>query len=182
MKYYHSGRIKINIFCILLFISCFLFVSCGYRFIGSGSLPFDSVTITPVRNNTYEPKLEDRMHMALSNEFINQGMEVKAAGRHNSIPSSDTVLETTIKTFALGAVAAVDETVKEQEIIMHVDIKLISNGKITEFNSMVSPIKITFQSTGTISESVALKEAAADKACREIAKEIVSKIIIEYAK
>lgn len=175
MKYNTYGIIKINIFCILLLLFCFLFVSCGYRFIGSGSLPFDSVTIKPVKNNTYEPKLEERMHMALSNEFINQGMEVKAV-------SSAAVLETTITTFALGAVAAVDETVKEQEIIMHVDITLISNGKITGFNSMVSPIKITFQSTGTVSESVARKEAAADKACREIAKEIVSKIIIEYAK
>jgi hypothetical protein len=115
------------------------------------------------------------MHTALSNEFINQGMKVKAAG-------SDTVLEATITTFALGAIAAVDETVKEQEIVMHVDLRLISNGKITEFNSVMSPIKITYQSTGTVSESVAHKEAASDKACREIAKEIVSKIIIEYAK
>jgi len=175
MKYEKSETIKIHIFCILLLVSCFLFVSCGYRLIGSGSLPFDSITIKPVKNNTYEPKLEEKMHMALSNEFINQGMEVKAAG-------SDTVLETTIKTFALGAVAAVDETIKEQKIVMHVELRLVSNGKTTEFNSMVSPIQITFQSTGTVSESVARKEAAADKACREIAKEIVSKIIIEYAK
>ncbi len=175
MEFQTSGITKINIYCVLLLISCFLFLSCGYRFIGSRSLPFDSITIKPVKNNTYEPKLEERMHMALSNEFINQGMEVKAAG-------SDAVLETTIMTFALGAVAAVDETVKEQEIIMQVDLRLTSNGKITEFKSMVSPIKITFQSTGTVSESVAHKETAADKACREIAKEMVSKIIIEYAK
>lgn len=173
----HS-KIKLQrriIFTPLFFIFAILVSSCGYRFIGSGSLPFDSITIKPVRNNTYEPKLEDRMHMALSNEFINQGMEVRAAG-------TDAVLETTIITFALGAVAAVDETVKEQEIIMNVDLRLLSSGKITEFNSLSSPIKITFQSTGTVKESVARKEAAADKACREIAKEIVSKIIIEYAK
>ncbi|RJR15898.1 MAG: hypothetical protein C4581_11130 [Nitrospiraceae bacterium] len=163
------------IFTPLFFILAILVSSCGYRFIGSGSLPFDAITIKPVINNTYEPKLEERMHMALSNEFINQGMEVRSAG-------TDAVLETTIITFALGAVAAVDETVKEQEIIMNVDLRLISNGKITEFNSVASPIKITFQSTGTVNESVARKESAADKACREIAKEIVSKIIIEYAK
>jgi hypothetical protein len=175
MKYETSRTVKINICCTLVLISCFLFVSCGYRFTGSSSLPFDSITIKPVRNNTYEPKLEERMHLALSTEFINQGMAVKAAG-------SDAVLETTITAFALGAVAAVDETVKEQEIIMQVDLRLTSNGKTTEFNSMVSPIKITFQSTGTVSESVAQKETAADKACREIAKEIVSKLIIQYAK
>lgn len=175
MKNNTPGIKKVYLFCILLLFTCLLFVSCGYRFIGSSSLPFNSVTIKPVKNNTYEPKLEERMHLALSNEFINQGMEVKAAG-------GDAVLDTTIKTFALGAVAAVDEAVKEQEITMEVDLRLASNGKITEFNSMVSPIKITFQSTGTVGESVAQKETAEDKACREIAKEIVSKIIIEYAK
>jgi len=175
MEHEKSAIKKIPACCVMLLISFFLFVSCGYRLIGSGSLPFDSVTIKPVKNNTYEPKLEERMHMALSNEFINQGMQVKATG-------GDVVLETTITTFALGSLAAVDETVKEQEIIMNVDLRLVSNGKITEFNSMVSPIRITFQSTGTVSESVALKVAASDKACREIAKEIVSKIIIEYAK
>ncbi|HBH62805.1 MAG TPA: hypothetical protein DDX85_13930 [Nitrospiraceae bacterium] len=175
MAHEKSGIKKIYIFCILFLISCSLFVSCGYRFIGSRSLPFDSITIKPVKNNTYEPKLEEKMHLALSQEFINMGMEVKAAG-------SEAVLETTIKTFALGAIAAVDELVKEQEIIMEVDLRLTSKGKITEFNSMVSPIKITYESTGTVRESVSRKEAAADKACREIAKEIVSKLIIEYAK
>ncbi|MBI5665979.1 MAG: hypothetical protein HZC49_12975 [Nitrospirae bacterium] len=165
----------INMFCILLLIPCLLFVSCGYRFIGSRSLPFNSVTIKPVRNFTYEPGLEERMHKALANEFINQGMEVRTA-------DSDVVLETAIRTFSLGAVAAVDEAVKEQEIIMEVDLKLTGSGKVTEFKSMVSPIKITFQSTGTVMESAARKEAATDKACREIAKEIVSKLIIGYAK
>ncbi|MEW6600915.1 MAG: LPS assembly lipoprotein LptE [Nitrospirota bacterium] len=163
------------IFALLFFILAVLVSSCGYRLIGSRSLPFDSITIRPVINTTYEPKLEERMHTALSIEFINQGIEVTASG-------SDAVIETTITTFALGAVAAVDETIKEQEIIMYVNLKLTSGGKTTEFNSMSSPIKITFQSTGTVSESVAHKAAAADKACREIAKEIVSKIIIEYAK
>ena len=175
MKYRRSEIIKRGICCILFLIPCVLFVSCGYRLIGSMSLPFDSITIKPVRNDTYEPKLEERMHTALSNEFINQGIDVRASG-------SDVVLETTITTFALDAIAAVDETVKEQEIIMHVDLRLISGGKTTEFRNMVSPIKITFQSTGTVSESVAQKEKASDKACREIAKEIVSKIIIQYAK
>lgn len=166
---------KFTLFYFLILISCFLLVSCGYRIVGSRFLPFNSITIKPVKNNTYEPKLEERMHTALSYEFINQGIEVKPGG-------GDYDLETTITRFALGALAAVDETVKEQEVLMHVDLKLIGDGKVTEFKSIVSPIKITFQSTGTVTESVIHKETALDKACREIAKEMVSMIIIEYAK
>lgn len=156
-------------------ILAILVTSCGYRVIGSQSIPFDSVTIKPVKNMTYEPGLEDRLHNALSTEFINQGIEVKTGG-------GDVKLEATVKSFLLGAVAAIDEIVKEQDITMSVDIEMIDNERVIRFESMGSPIKITFQSTGSVSSSAAEKEMAADKACREIAKEIVSKIIIRYAK
>lgn len=64
---------------------------------------------------------------------------------------------------------------------MNVDIRVTDKERVTDFPSMSSPIKITFQSTGTVSDSVAQKERATDKACREIAGEIVGKIILRYA-
>lgn len=133
------------------------------------------MTIKPVQNRTYEPGLEERLHNALSTEFINQGIEIKAGG-------GEVELQATVTRFMLGAIAAIDEVVKEQEIIMSVDIKMIESGRVMEFKSMESPLKITYQATGTVSESAAQKEMATDKACREIANEIVSKIIVRYAK
>ncbi len=150
-------------------------MSCGYKMVGSRYLPFESITIKPVQNRTYEPRLEERLHNALSTEFIRQGIEVTTDG-------GDVVLDTTATNFQLGAIAAIDEIVKEQEIILYVDIRLTDAGKVTSFNSMRSPIKITFQSTSTVSQSVAEKQTATDKACSEIAKEIVSRIIVQYAK
>lgn len=162
------------IFIILLL--AFLLVSCGYRIIGSRSLPFQSITITPVKNQTYEPGLEERLHSALSGEFINQGIGVNTAG-------GDVVLDSTITIFQLGAIGAVDERVKEQDLLMRVDIKITDKeGKVMEFKDASSPIKITFQTTGSVIESVSHKERATDKACKEIAKEIVSRIILNYAK
>lgn len=163
---------------LLLFaVCCLLFTvsSCGYHMIGSTSLPFHSVTIKHVQNKTYEPRLEEKMHNALSREFINQGIEVMNA-------AGEVELEATVTYFQTGAIAAVDERIKEQSIIMHVDMKLTDQGKVTEFKSMKSPIKITFQSTGTVTESAALKDKATDKACSEIAKELVSRVILMYAK
>lgn len=149
--------------------------SCGYRVIGSRPLPFDSITIKQVRNNTYEPGLEERLHIALAAEFINQGIEIRSEG-------GDVELEATVTHFALGAIAAIDEIVKEQDITMNVSIRMVESEKIISFASMSSPIKITFQSTGEVSDSVAQKEVATNKASREIAKEIVSQIIVRYAK
>jgi len=143
--------------------------------IGSTPLTFRSVTIKQVLNKTYEPRLEEKMHNALSKEFINQGIEVRGTG-------GEVELEVTVTNFRTGAIAAIDEMVKEQSIILLVDIRLTDHGKVTEFKSMASPIKITFQSTGSVTESAAFKEKATDKACSEIAKEMVSRIILKYAK
>lgn len=166
---------KISVLYFFLLISCFLFTSCGYQMTGSRLLPFHSITIKPVKNNTYEPGLEERLHNALSNEFISQGIEVTSSG-------GEVELQTTVKYFQLGSIGAVNEIVKEQELFMHVDITLTDKDRVIDFKSMHSPIKITFESTGTVSETVARKDAAADKASKEIAREIVSQIIIRYAK
>ncbi len=155
---------------LVLFLS-----SCGYRFVGSTLLDFDSIKITHVENKTYEPRLEDKLHLALSKEFINLGIAVNAG-------DSEVVLEATVTDFELGAIAAIDEIVKEQELIMKTDIRILKNGNVTEFKGMQSPIKITFQTTGTVSEAAARKDAAIDKACSEIAKEIVGRITLLYAK
>lgn len=171
-----SGNYRTLIFLKVMILVLALFIySCGYRVVGSTLLPFESINIEHVKNETYEPRLEDRLHLALSKEFINQGIAVNA-------PGAEVILEATITNFTLGAVGAINETIKEQGLLMEADIRILDKGNVTEFNSMQSPIKITFQATGTVSESVVYKETAIDKACSEIAKEIVGRIILLYAK
>jgi uncharacterized lipoprotein YajG len=143
--------------------------------VGSKPMPFNSVTIKHVHNKTYEPRLEEKLHNALSKEFISQGIKVMAA-------NGDVDLEATITTFEVGAIAAVEEKVQEQSIKMRVDTRIIDKERVIEFTSMESPIKITFQSTGTVTDSVMQKERAINKACREIAREIIGKIILQYVK
>ncbi|KPK33433.1 MAG: hypothetical protein AMK70_09455 [Nitrospira bacterium SG8_35_1] len=160
---------------VAFFLLIPLISSCGYKMVGSTFLPFRSIYIKQVVNRTYEPRLEERLHDALSREFISQGIEIRSS-------SADALLESEVTSFVVGAVGAVDEVVKEQELFMTTNIKLIEGERVTEFRDMRSPIRITFVSTGTVSDSVASKEAATDRACREIAKEIVGRIIMSYAK
>jgi len=94
---------------------------------------------------------------------------------------ADVTLEVVVTSFNLGVIGAIDETIKEQELIMKVDIRILENGNVTEFKEMQSPIKITLQTTGTVTDAVVEKETAIDKASSEIAKEIVSRIILKYA-
>ena len=170
------GRSMLVVFNFLLLTSLFILVSsCGYHMVGSRFLPFDSINIKHVDNRTYEPRLEEKLHNALSEEFINQG--IKAEG-----PSGDIILEAVITRFELGAIGAIDESVREQEIIMLVDIKVIDKDEVIEFKSMGSPILITFQTTGTVPQTVDLRNRATIKASREIARDIVGRIIMNYAK
>ncbi len=161
----------------LLLVTCYVLLlsSCGYNMVGSRFLPFDSINIKHIDNRTYEPRLEEKLHNALSEEFINQG--IKAEG-----PSADITLDAAITRFELGAIGAVDESVREQKIIMLVDIKVIDRGDVIEFKSIGSPVLITFQTTGTVPQTVDLRDRATIKASREIAKDIVSRIIMNYAK
>ena len=167
---------KSGIFYLLLMtFYSLLFNACGYLMVGSSFLTFDSINIKHIDNRTYEPRLEEKLHNALSEEFINHG--IRADG-----PAADITLEAVITRFELGAIGAVDERVREQEIIMLVDIKVIDKDDVIEFKSMGSPIMITFQTTGTVSQTVDRRDRATIKASREIAKDIVSRIIMNYAK
>ncbi|MBI4686618.1 MAG: hypothetical protein HY756_02400 [Nitrospirae bacterium] len=156
----------------LLLTSSFFLSSCGYHVIGAKSLPFNSVTIKPVINKTFEPRLEERLHMALSKEFIRHGI--------NIVPRGDIELDTAIIKFDLGEIAVVDERVKEQSIIMRVDIKVMRRGETTEFLSVEPPIQITFPSAGSVNEAVIQKQKAIEKACAEIARELIGRLIIRY--
>jgi hypothetical protein len=119
--------------------------------------------------------LEDSLHSALSREFIVQGINLVTA-------DGDINIEAVITNFDLSAIGAVDERVKEQMIVMIVDFRIIDDGKVTEFRGLSSPIRITFQSEGSVTEAVANKKRAIDKTSAEIAKEFVSKIVLKYAK
>ena len=174
MKYNISNR-PLFVFCLLLFISCsLLFSACGYQMVGSKLLPFNSVIIKPVVNRTYEPKLEDYMHDALSREFLSQGIMVVADG-------NGAVLDVSINRFELSAIASVDDKVQEQAISMTYDVSIEEGGRVKEFDSLQLPVRITFHSSGTVSESVIEKQRAIERSCSEIARDIISKIILRYA-
>ncbi len=167
-------KIKFKKFAFLIFNFAFLISSCGYHLIGSKPLPFNSVTIMRVQNNTYEPRLEERLHNALSEGFIAQGIKVMIKG-------GDVALKATVTRFELSPLSAIEGRVQEQAIVMRVDVKITSNGKVIKFAAVEPGIRVTYSTTGSVSESIVEKERAVGKVCRKIAKEIINKIIIMYA-
>ncbi len=164
----------------MLFTSCIvplILYGCGYHMVGSSSIPFDTIVVLPVQNKTQEPLLEDVMHRALSSGFISQGIRVTSTGDRDRRAR----LETVIRSFSVNTVAASDDKVKEQSVVMEVDFRLIEGERVMEFTSVKSPIAITFQATGSVTEAVIEKQRAIERAAEEIAKELVSRIALRYA-
>ena len=167
-------KLNVKSLILILCIAALALSSCGYRIIGSNFLPFDSITIKPVRNTTYEPQLEERLHFALSSEFISQGIEVLPSG-------GDAELNVHVTEFKLNAIGVVDNKVQEQGMHVLLNAELNDKKEVIQFMSVTSPISITFQASGSVGDAIAGKERAIDRAAREIAKEIVSRIMIRYA-
>lgn len=174
---------------ILLVLSYLvLFYSCGYRFVGSSTMPFNSITIDPVVNKTYEPRLEEILHHALSDEFIAQGIQVMAYG-------GDYRLQSTITNYQVSPVAEFDKSVKEQRITMWVDFTLSNAEVVNKFKNIKSPYQFTSQTTNVardtnpktlnddererreVQDTAIRKEIDTIRVSREIARELIVRII-----
>ena len=133
---------------------------------------------------TYEPTLKEKLHNALSREFLIQGINLSSASPDTmgKVPESGIAIEARITTFDLKTIGAVGDQVKEQEIIMLVDVSIMDKNTVSELKAVKSPIQITYEATGTVSEAAARKGKAIDKACAEIAKEIADRVIMKYVK
>ncbi|GAB4534743.1 MAG: hypothetical protein Fur0020_01610 [Thermodesulfovibrionia bacterium] len=146
--------------------------------VGSTSLPFHIVVIKPVINKTYEPGLEDVMHRAISREFISQGISVTSSETTENLPR----IETVIRLFQTNTIAVSDNKVAEESIVMSVDFRFIDDKRVMEFRSVTSPINITFQTAGGITDAIVEKQKAIEKASTEIAKELISRLAMRYGR
>jgi len=176
-----SSKFKVQSFSfILLFTAyCLLFTvygcGCGYTIHGKKSLPFDSIQISKIENRTLEPKLQDRLHNALTEEFLKQGVAVH--------PEAGYKLSGTIHLFELHVLSERSDIAAEYEVIIKGDFRLVDpSGNIKEFKNIGSPFIVSFQSSDLLEDVLALKELASEKAIRDMAMEIVSILIYPVSK
>lgn len=153
-------------------ICCLLSVvfSCGYAVYSRASLPFREVMIVSVENKTDEPKLQDRLSRALSDELLGQGIAVNTRAAYS--------LRGKITLFELRILAESENVATEYEIIIKGDFSLTDPaGNVREFKDVGSPFFVSFSGTGELNSLLAHKELAAEKAIRDMAEKIVAALI-----
>jgi hypothetical protein len=147
---------------------------CGYTLHGKAALPFDAIQIERIENRTLEPKLQDRFHRVITEEFLKQGVTVS--------PNADYKLSGTINFFEMYVLAERDVAV-EYEVVMRGDFKLLGpSGYTKDLKGIGSPFIVSFPGSGLLEDVLALKELASERALRDMATEIVGILIYSVKK
>ncbi|OGW38950.1 MAG: hypothetical protein A2Y97_10975 [Nitrospirae bacterium RBG_13_39_12] len=159
---------------LLLTAYCLLvvFCGCGYTIHGKSSLPFDSIQIGNIENLTVEPKLQDKLHRALTEEFLKQGINV--------YPESAFKLSGRIYKFELRILSQKYDVATEYEVIIEGDFRIVdSSGNIKDFEKIGSPFIVSFQSSDLLEDVLSSKELASERAVKDMAMQIVSLVIYQ---
>jgi len=155
-----------------LYCSLFTLFGCGYSLHGKASLPFDTIRIGTIENKTVEPKLQDKLYTALTEEFLKQGITVS--------PDAGYKLSGTIKEFSLLVLSEKGDIAAEYEIVMKGDFTLVDpSGKQKELKNIGSPFIVSFSRPGPLEEVIAAKELASEKAIRDMAMQVVGAVIFQ---
>lgn len=168
------NRMIIKLFFIFIL---FLQFSCGYSIYGRERLPFNTISIEKIDNNSYEPKLQDKLYVALTEEFLRQGISV--------IPNSDYKISGRINHFDLRVLSESSDVAIEYEVLIDADFKLIKpSGEIEDFKKLSSPFIVSFSGMGkkNLEFLIAQKEYVSERALKDIAIEIVSALIYSTKK
>lgn len=168
-----ATKFKVQSFPLVLFTICCILSTlfgCGYAIRSKAPLPFNAIRIVKIENKTLEPKLQDRLYKALTDEFLKQGVDVDPYARYQ--------LSGTIKQFTLGILSEKSQVATEYEVTIKGDFKLIDpSGNIKEFKDIGSPFIVTFSGSGQLNTLLASKELASEQAIRDMATEIVAILI-----
>jgi hypothetical protein len=153
------------VFCLLLIVS-----GCGYSLQTRSSLPFQSIQIVRIENKTVEPKLQDRLYKALTEEFLKEGIAVS--------PQAAYKLSCIIDHFELKLLAEQSNVATDYEVIIKGNFVLTDpSGKKKEFKDIGAPFLVSFAGAGPLDELLASKEVASDRAIKDMATEIVGILI-----
>lgn len=155
---------------VFAFALLFLFNSCGYSVFRHSSLPFTEIAISHIENKTLEPKLQDKLHKALTEEFLRQGISVNPSAGHK--------LAGVIREFGMVSLSEKKGITIEYRVDVKADFSLFSGeGKKIEIKNISSPFIVSFVGSEDFGTLLANRDVAEEKALKEVAIQIVSELI-----
>jgi len=147
-----------------------LLSGCGYSVYTRSDLPFKEINIGTIENKTLEPKLQDKLHAALTEEFMKNGIMVN--------PYADTKISAVVHKFDMTVLSEKNEIAVEYRVLINADfIVEYKDGKKKDFRKIDSPFIISFVSTDDLAMLLAKKELVEKKAMSDVAMRIIGALI-----
>lgn len=161
---------KSNFFlCLITALSVISSSGCGYTIHGTADLPFRTITVGKVVNSTFEPGLDNRFRLAITDELIRNGFTLDGNAAHR--------LEGTITTFELRTLSEKSGVTSEYEVVIKGDFILsdpTGRRKVLRGSGLYI---VSFQSTERLGSVMALKQKATERALKDLATELTASII-----
>ncbi len=157
-------------FSLVTLLSVILLSSCGYSIHRHAALPFTELDIGLIENKTLEPKLQDKLHRAIVEEFLKQGISISLAAEHK--------LTGIINDFQMVTLSEKEGITVEYRVIINAEFKLLdAQGAVMEIKRIDSPFIVSFRGTEEFGRLLANKDIAEEKALDDIAIQIVGALI-----
>jgi outer membrane lipopolysaccharide assembly protein LptE/RlpB len=154
------------LFYLFFFFLTLSLSGCGYSMHRQSELSFTEVFIGRIENHTVEPKLQDMLHRAITEEFRKQGVSVGSA--------SDNRLTGTVTHFAIAGISEKSGIIAEYRVTVDVEFTLFKGGgQAPETKKVSGPFFVTFDGSGELERVLAGKEAAEEQVMRDIAMQVV---------
>src|SRR3990172_7052404 len=109
---------KACFFILAVLLTAMSLGGCGYGIHSQRALPFTEVSIGRIENKTLEPKLQDRLHKALTEEFMKQGINVN--------PGASYKLTGVIHSFAMAGLSEKGGIIKEYRVMVSAAFRLVN--------------------------------------------------------
>ncbi len=168
-----NGNLKAAFAHLMIFI--FLLSGCGYSIQKKSDIPFSDIHIGKINNNTFEPKLQDKLYRTLVGTFSEYGFNINPASRYR--------LEGDITKFEIKTLSEKELITTEYQILLFCNFRLIDTqtGSISNIEGVTDPFVKYFIAKGKLENVLAQKEIATESSLRDLSKELVRYIIHKAA-
>ena len=147
-----------------------LLSGCGYSVYTHSDLPFKEIKIGTIENKTLEPKLQDKLHSALTEEFMKNGIMVN--------PYADTKISAVLREFDMTVLSEKNGIAIEYRVVINADfIVEDKDGRKKEFKKIDSPFIISVASSEDLATLLAEKDLVEERAMSDVAMRIIGALI-----
>lgn len=164
-----EGALPVQLLLYFSLISALILSGCGYSVYRQAALPFTSIQIGTIENKTLDPKLQDKLYAALTEEFMKNGIMVGTG--------ADTKLSAVINTFDMFVLSEKEGLTVEYRVVISAGFTIEAKDREKELKKIDSPFIVSLTASEKLSTLLAVKDLAEEKALRDIAMRVVGALI-----